>query len=93
MSEERDADADLAMCEAATPGPWQYHLSHIYGPEPERPLIGQITGMPLIRNRDFVVEAREALPYWIGEAERLAAENAALRARVAELETATKDAP
>ena len=55
---DKDADALRKLSEAATQGEWQHHLSHIYGPEPERELIGQFrgtSGAHLAADRDFVI--------------------------------------
>lgn len=43
---------------AATQGEWQHHLSHIYGPDPERELIAQFRGTSgghLTADRDFTL--------------------------------------
>ena len=71
----RDLEADLAICEAATPGPWKVDKSLI-----------EIDGYTLFisycatpRDLRFAAEAREGWPYAIRRA--MAAE-----ARVAELE-------
>lgn len=80
----RDIEQDLALCEKATPGPWQARqIVGVAGPM-QMPaangweLLGMTEdGMPLAdwfeRKEDavFTVEAREALPYWLGEVKRL----------------------
>ena len=80
----RDIEQDLALCEKATPGPWQARqIVGVAGPM-QMPttngweLLGMTEdGMPLAdwfeRKEDavFTVEARVALPYWLGEVKRL----------------------
>ncbi|MBG9944670.1 hypothetical protein ABE237_00710 [Brevibacillus formosus] len=86
---KRDAEVDLKLCEAATPGPWELEPEAdddeglvIWKKDVEHP--GRSEGV-IVLNPDchyeeadinFITEAREALPYWIQRA--LAAE-AALR--------------
>ena len=82
----RDIEQDLALCEKATPGPWQARqIVGVAGPM-QMPasngweILGMTEdGMPLAdwfeRKEDavFTVEARVALPYWLGEVKRLRA--------------------
>lgn len=75
---KRDPQADLALCEAATPGPWTGECGSLVNWRD-----GTFT-MEFIPNRggkpqydadlNFMAMAREALPYWIVEAKRLRAE-------------------
>jgi hypothetical protein len=58
VTQERpyDLDALRAAVEKATPGDWQHHLSHVYGPDPERALICQFHNAPwLVSDRDAIV--------------------------------------
>ena len=87
----RDIEQDLALCEKATPGPWQARqIVGVAGPM-QMPaangweLLGMTEdGMPLAdwfeRKEDavFAAEARTALPWYIGEVRRLREENARL---------------
>ncbi|TRY23651.1 hypothetical protein FOI68_20495 [Brevibacillus sp. LEMMJ03] len=70
MSEQRrDAAADLAMCEAATPGKWE-------GKHAIQPYISVFTGVAeeviattyTRGNMRFIAESRTALPHWINRA-------------------------
>lgn len=72
--EVRNAKDDLALCNKATPGPWgmveKDHQSCI--------LTGgnkKYAGMLMIcfaaEDMEFIIAAREALPYWIKRAEKL----------------------
>jgi len=91
MTTNRDADADLAICNAATPGPWELASSR------DNPTIldDSQTYLGEFRYEEdatFAIEAREALPYWIAEAESLEAlaegqsrEIETLRAEIADL--------
>lgn len=69
----RDAEKDLKMCEAATPGPWktsqhdQYSLDIVSVPEQEVICWTDSFGQGA-RDGYFIAEAREALPYWIKRA-------------------------
>ncbi len=81
----RDAKADLAICEAATPGPWEYEWQYTYSKCPwtvqtkkEHPVKEWICSLPQRgfqtvgdANSEFIVTAREALPYWIRRAMEL----------------------
>ena len=67
MSEQkRDAAADLAMCEAATPGKWE-------GKHAIQPYISVFTGVAeeviattyTRGDMRFIAESRTALPHWI----------------------------
>lgn len=69
----RNAAEDLAMCEAATPGPWktsqhdQYSLDIVSMPEQETICWTDSFGQGA-RDGHFIAEAREALPHWIKRA-------------------------
>lgn len=69
----RDAEKDLAMCEAATAGPWQtsqhdqYSLDIVSMPEQEVICWTDSFGQGA-RDGYFIAESREALPYWIQRA-------------------------
>lgn len=103
MTEQREAAADLAVCQAATPGPWvlstsgyAVRLADDDGEQME--VVADLRGLPrfsveqMVDNGLFVALAREALPWWIDEAERRRAENAALRAALQlRREEATRD--
>ncbi|WP_103110732.1 hypothetical protein [Brevibacillus reuszeri] len=87
--DKRDSMVDLAMCEAATPGPWEVEPEAdeeeglvIWRKDVEHP--GRSEGV-IVLNPDshyeeaditFIMEAREALPCWI---QRAQAAEAALR--------------
>lgn len=66
---ERDAEKDLAMCEAATPGKWE-------GRHAIQPYITVFNGVSeeviattyTWKDMHFIVEARIALPHWIKRA-------------------------
>jgi hypothetical protein len=67
---KRDAAADLAMCEAATPGPWEWEGNrYLYGHEDELVLITTINGEPLKGTKTFIAESSTALPHWIKRAQ------------------------
>lgn len=73
----RDADADLAICNAATPGPWFADgggmcvgVSQGTCPQDRGVSIVDDTTTP---NAKLIAASREALPYWIAEAKRLRA--------------------
>jgi hypothetical protein len=67
---KRDAAADLAMCEAATPGKWE-------GKHAIQPYISVFTGVAeeviattyTRGNMRFIAESRTALPHWIKRAQ------------------------
>lgn len=89
MQAERDAEKDLAMCEAATLGPWEWEELNRFimgGDTVVASVVGgdEVTG-PYVYLADndarFITEAREALPYWIQRA--VAAEAEAQRFRAA----------
>ncbi|MBY0052298.1 hypothetical protein H7K32_11505 [Brevibacillus agri] len=69
----RNAAEDLAMCEAATPGPWktsqhdQYSLDIVSVPEQEVICWTDSFGQGA-RDGHFIAESREALPHWIRRA-------------------------
>ncbi|GIO10216.1 hypothetical protein J31TS6_62440 [Brevibacillus reuszeri] len=80
--DKRSAAADLAMCEAATPGPWELEPEAdedeglvIWRKIAEHPgrSEGVIVLNPECHYEDaditFITEAREALPYWIQRAQ------------------------
>lgn len=76
IEQKRDAERDLAMCEAATPGPWEWEGNqYLYGHDDELVLITTINGEPLKGTKTFIAEARTALPYWIGVAQTEIAKN------------------
>ncbi|WP_289141517.1 hypothetical protein [uncultured Brevibacillus sp.] len=85
--DKRDAQADLELCEAATPGPWKWED----GNDME---VGRFVGgdgkiicdfgdgehyyptegtKPDWNDERFILEAREALPYWIHRAQAVEA--------------------
>lgn len=89
--EERDAASDLAMCEAATPGPWGWKHSHCQGTPDDDEMSGlglEVVGPPLAELGDsgyskaadarFMASSRTMTPYWIKQA-------AALRAALSDL--------
>lgn len=62
MTNEQIAEL-RALAEKATPGPWQHHCSHVYGPDPGRDLVGQFRNGPwLVSDRDLIVALRNNLP-------------------------------
>lgn len=77
---KRDAAADLAMCEAATPGKWE-------GKHAIQPYISVFTGVAeeviattyTRGNMRFIAESRTALPHWINRAVAAEAEVERLR--------------
>lgn len=88
---KRDADADLAVCDAATPGPWvawgfkdnplgvchvEVHLMVASCRAAEN---GE--GMVPIRANDmrFIAMAREALPHWVRRCVKAETENVRYR--------------
>lgn len=90
--ESRDAEADLAVCDAASPGPWalwdgcswrRFGSVHTQRLVIEPIVYSQRDRHPdlLVSKEDaaFVTMAREALPFWIHEASRLKLENQRLR--------------
>lgn len=99
MSEQRDAAADMSLCDAATAGPWECdddgRIETADGTTvatiQEHGNINTVsrTG-EYFSHADgrFVATARDALPWWIGEAERLRGENERLRMRIRGLESA-----
>ena len=82
---ERLAERLRELLAKATPGPWQYHCSHIYGPDPERVFVTQAYGSAgnLVADRDLIVEAINALPTLLA---RIAALEEVLRA-IEDMET------
>lgn len=76
----RDADADLATCNAATPGPWVPYKFACSGWQLIYP-DGEDSSIQSEEDAKFTAMAREALPYWIAEAKRLRAEVADLQSR------------
>ena len=73
-----------ALCNAATPGPWE---SKHYGRYEDHDecciaLPDDSIEPSKYENADFIAAARTALPAALDEIERLAADNAALRSRV-----------
>lgn len=81
---KRDAAADLALCEAAPPGPWERRDG---GRDPSYRLVcTPAGGMPVLHSHrpphdalTFACMAREALPHWIARAQAAEAENERLR--------------
>lgn len=70
MSEiKRDAAADLAMCEAATPGPWVVDGENgvIWDGNGQIVVVLDANADP--DNDDFIAESRTALPHWIKRAQ------------------------
>lgn len=93
MKAGRDAEKDLAMCEATTPGPWELEPEEeedeglvIWRKVEEHP--GRLEGVIVLHpdchyekaDVDFITEAREALPYWINRAQAAEAEIERLKA-------------
>jgi len=86
---KRDAQKDLELCQKATPGPWEFKQEDDWGVdvghiENEKKVIcdfGDATQFypvsgeaPEEADLKFILESREALPYWINraiEAEKL----------------------
>ncbi len=64
------------LLEKATPGPWQYHGSHLYGQEPLRDLVAQVLSDRgrCVPDRDLIVAAVNALPTLLDTIEKLLAE-------------------
>jgi hypothetical protein len=62
-----ELDALEAAHKAATPGEWQRHGSHIYGPDPERALIAQTLDWPT-DSLTAIIAAHNALPALIAAA-------------------------
>ena len=83
----RNAEDDLKICNAATPGPWEYDGMHSEILTPGRDdywlIISQCRSAPdqeyptdqfghkYDANFAFIALAREALPYWIKRAQEL----------------------
>lgn len=99
MNEQRDAAADLAVCEAATPGPWVLDgeiardldgdpIWAAVGPGGHVALMGERVRRHPCDDADLILAAmaREALPWWIAEARRLRAENARLKQIISNME-------
>ncbi len=58
----------------ATPGEWQHHMSHVYGPDPDRELVCQFRNGPwLVSDRDLIVALRNTAEALIAEVEELRA--------------------
>ena len=49
------------MTKTYTKGPWQTNGSHVYSADPERELIAQVIGMPLIGNLNLIAVSPELL--------------------------------
>ena len=79
---ERDLDADLALCEAATPGPWFVHArtgAVCHGdPTDDR----ENFPVDCAEDFDLMATARSALPAWIRRATAAEAEVTQLREAV-----------
>lgn len=71
----RNAAEDLAMCEAATPGPW--YISRQNG-DFSCVADGVVIGA-WPSDTEFIIQARTALPYWIDRAVSLEKEVGMLR--------------
>ncbi len=93
---KRDAAADLAVCEAASPGPWIvshsvaddcecHYCNVVSGPNHRTPAHCYGTGPYRRHDSAFIAASRDALPAWIRRAEALQAENKELRAEVERL--------
>lgn len=81
MSDKRDAGADMAVCDAATEGPWEIRSPNgrpgvwmkgsrckVASVEaPDLPPVLERNGR--YKNARFIALAREALPYWIRRAQ------------------------
>jgi len=84
-AETRDLDADLAICEAATQGPWQVGYRDVWTGDS----VDQIATNISSDNVRFIAEARQGWPYAIRlvksqreEIDRLRAERDALEDKV-----------
>lgn len=76
----RDAEKDLAMCEAATPGEWGVTADKFFANTSAVSSKGYGIGYGLKEgDAQFISEAREALPYWIDRAVSLEKEVDMLR--------------
>lgn len=76
----RDAEKDLQMCEAATPGPWHANTSWFASEVTTNPEGSAYAWVCQLwykdeevmqnhkANAQFIAESREALPYWIKRA-------------------------
>jgi hypothetical protein len=76
MSKVRDLEADLTICEAATPGPWIFNGNEIVASNDKRK---GIAGALADEDCQFIAEAREGWSYAIRRA--LAAEAEVKRLR------------
>jgi hypothetical protein len=88
MSEiKRDAAADLAMCEAATPGPWVVDGENgvIWDGKGQIVVVLDANADP--DNDDFIAESRTALPHWINRAVAAEAEVERLREALRSIST------
>jgi len=97
-SQQRDAEADLKICEAATPGPWQTD-DEIFEDLEGNCCWGVVTsgGAPVTSSCEkiatveptpdmaFVAMSREALPWWIARAGELQMQADALRSEIESL--------
>lgn len=72
-----DLDALAAQYAASTQGEWQIHLSHLYGPDPDRVLIAQTLDWPA-NSLSSIAALHNAWP-------AIAAELRAARARIKEM--------
>lgn len=79
---ERDAAADLKICDAATAGPWETRQGAYTKIDDWSAWIKGSNGdgrnriacwIKTRQDAEFIALAREALPYWIAESQRLAA--------------------
>lgn len=74
MIDYKDPKAVLEICEKATPGPWKVSQMDDCFIEPRICLIpanGCYDYEKIPSNADLIALSREALPYWVAEAERL----------------------
>lgn len=80
MTEQRNAEADLAVCQAATPGPWVlstsgYAVRLVDDDGEQMEVVVDLRGNPrfsveqMVDNGLFIALAREALPWWINHAQ------------------------
>jgi hypothetical protein len=85
-SDARDLEADLKLCEAATPGPWKVEPKSNIGLLTD--YVGRVIGfMETSEDREFSVAAREGWPYAIRRALAAEAELDRLRQEIARLKS------
>ncbi|QHW30842.1 hypothetical protein GZH47_08235 [Paenibacillus rhizovicinus] len=96
----RDLAKDKAMCEAATPGAWRESMAEHSKTENYRTIEAGdgyfkedfvcdfgLTGFIKPADTHFIVEARQALPYWMNQYEAAQAHVNELEAYISLLET------